>query len=52
MFVYRMPPLSQLAYIIRKRIASTIAVFRRSGAYGTSNWEIRRDFAADRVAWW
>jgi hypothetical protein len=41
MLVYRMPPLSQLAYIIRKRIASTSALFRRTGAFDMVGWEVR-----------
>lgn len=44
MLVYRMPPLSQLAYIIRKRIASASALFRRTGVFDTVNQEIWRDF--------
>jgi hypothetical protein len=44
MLVYRMPPLSQLAYIIRNRIASTSALLRKTDAAGTANWVMRRDF--------
>jgi hypothetical protein len=46
MLVYRMPPLSQLAYIIPKRIASTTVPLLRTGSAGAANWEIRQDFEA------